>query len=153
MIKIFEQKEYRKNSFGRYYNSYIQDYTDVYITKTSTSKYQKKSIDDIINAFNTTDEDKGAYVENGIIRWKSNNSIPPQDIIEFWEFISDNNYFKLPYINFAKCYELRSVETQKHLDRYRKNHVMSDEEYAEMQNTFGADETVVNIITGKKYYT
>ncbi|MEB8638244.1 hypothetical protein P4H32_31920 [Bacillus cereus] len=86
-----------------------------------------------------------AYVENGIVRWKSNNSVPPTDILEFWA------YLKKPF-DYQKSLEQRDIEVQESLARYReamKNHVPSEEELYEMRAAFGEGATVVNVITGK----
>jgi hypothetical protein len=86
-----------------------------------------------------------AYLDKGIVRWKSNHSVPPTDILEFWKFL------KKPF-DYQRSLEQRTVEVQHSIDQYResmKNHVPSEEELFEMRAAFGEGETVVNVITGK----
>lgn len=86
-----------------------------------------------------------AYLSNGVPHWKSNNQIPPKDILEFWE------YSCLPF-NFEQAEIARELETSKFLAEYRarmSNYVPSDEELYEMRAAFGPGETVVNVITGQ----
>lgn len=92
------------------------------------------------------DFSKDAYVIDGVPYWKSNNRIPPTDILEFWA------YCNLP-INLEKSLQAREAETSAFLTQYREqmaNHVPSGEELFEMRAAFGAGATVVNVVTGKK---
>lgn len=144
-----EQKRYPMNRFGKYYNSYIQDYVDIYIDNNTNKTYAKRNIDELLNAF----ENGMAYVDGNIARWHSNNSIPPKDIIEFWEFTGITEQYN---IDVDECTETRDAETIAELDAYRKsreNYEMSDEEIYELQSAFGTGEEIVDVITGKKYYT
>jgi hypothetical protein len=86
-----------------------------------------------------------AYLVDGVPHWKSNNQIPPKDILEFWE------YSCLPF-NFEQSEIARDKETTRFLAEYResmRNYVPSDEELFEMRAAFGPGETVVNVITGQ----
>jgi hypothetical protein len=85
-----------------------------------------------------------AYVVDGVPYWKSNNRIPPQDILEFWA------YCNLP-IDLGKATAEREAETSAFLTKYRDrmaNHVPSGEELFEMRAAFGTGVTIVNAITG-----
>lgn len=148
MIKIYEQKRYPMNRFGKYYNTYIQDYVDIYIDNINKT-YAKRNIDELLNAF----ENDMAYVDGNIARWHSNDSVPPKDIIEFWEFTGITEQYN---IDTDECTKVRDEEISAELDAYRKsreNHEMSDEETYELQSAFGTGNEIVDVITGKKYYT
>jgi len=84
---------------------------------------------------------------NGVYRWKSNDRIPPADVV----FLDT-----LPKFNQERMNSLRAQETAAFLAEYReamKNHVPSAEEQFEMRAAFGPGETVVNVITGQRYHT
>lgn len=84
-------------------------------------------------------------VENGIVRWESNNNIPPREVLEFW------NYANLPF-NYEKSLKLLEEETNNFLSEYTINHTQpSEEELYEMRSAFGKNTEIVNVITGKKY--
>lgn len=83
-----------------------------------------------------------------VIRWVSNNSIPPQ---EYMDWLYNNDY--IGYGWYVKSNALRTVEKFKIVENYRKqmeNHVPDDEEMFEMRSAFGEGTTVVNVITGKR---
>lgn len=85
-------------------------------------------------------------IVDGVIRWNSNNKVPPADIIEFAAHIG------LP-IDVAACLTARDKETSAFLADYRermRNHKPSGEELWEMRAAFGRGTTVVNVITGRK---
>lgn len=82
----------------------------------------------------------------GVVRWKTNNSVPPRDVLEFWEFQ------KKPFNFDVSCVVLEK-ETNEFLSKYResmKDYEPTEEEKVEMRSAFGNEKTVVNIITGKK---
>lgn len=81
-----------------------------------------------------------------MLRWKSNNSVPPQEVLDFWKYIGKR-------FNMTKSVAARERETKDFLKEYRKrmeNYEHSAEEMAEMRAAFGEGATVVNVITGKK---
>ena len=82
-----------------------------------------------------------------VIRWVSNDSIPPEDCIEW---LYTNNFIGRGW--YVKSNHLREVETMISIENYRKhmeNYVHSDEELFEMRCAFGAEARIVNAITGK----
>lgn len=85
-----------------------------------------------------------AYVEDGIVRWKSNGKIPHDDMLEKMEYMGcefDRN----------KSNEVRQQEVAKELMEYRKQQRgYTSEELSEMRAAFGTGETVVDVITGTK---
>lgn len=87
-----------------------------------------------------------ATVTDGIPRWKSNNSVPPQDILEFWE------YMNLPF-DFEKAELTREMETAKFLAEYRARNTgrqRTQEELYEMRAAFGPGAVIIDAITGDK---
>jgi uncharacterized protein YjcR len=92
--------------------------------------------------------DKFYFDDNEVVRWKSNDSVPPEDILEemFVDGVLDEEQ-----IRYAQM--IRKREQAGFLDAYRKrmaNHVHSDEEMFEMRAAFGEGATVVNAITGQE---
>lgn len=83
--------------------------------------------------------------ELGVIRWKSNGQIPPEDCLqELEKWISFNRYLSSM---------IREEEDANFLTRYKeqqKNRVYSEEELNEMRSAFGKGATVVDVITGKE---
>lgn len=79
----------------------------------------------------------------GIVRWKSNNSIPPEEMLE-----------KMCYggckFDFDACEELRKDEERNWLNDYCNSRTpVSDEELFEMQSAFGKGTTVVDVISNE----
>lgn len=87
------------------------------------------------------------YVKNAVVRWKNNDEIPSQEIMEIWKY-------KGLGFDFEKSVEQKKKEDEKFLEEYRekmKNYVPSREEIVEMQAAFGKGETVINALTGQTY--
>lgn len=84
---------------------------------------------------------------NGVIRWASNNQVPPIDILElaFVDGVISQQTLKISV-------ETKFEEDNKAIANYiksRKQHGYSDEELFEMEASFGSDETIVDIFTGQ----
>lgn len=89
--------------------------------------------------------DDHVYLENGIVRWKSNGRIPPDDLLELWHYGGCS-------FDYQKSCQRRSAEEAEAIKEYtlqRKDYVPSDEELMEMRAAFGED-VVVDVITGQK---
>jgi hypothetical protein len=90
--------------------------------------------------------DTDATVDSdGVARWKSNNNVPPNDILEFWKYLNK------PF-DYEKSNEVRIFESQKFIEEYRNsraNYEPSEEELFEMRAAFGPGEKVMDIFTGK----
>lgn len=88
-----------------------------------------------------------AYKDNnGVLRWKSNNHVPPQEVLDFWKYVGKR-------FNMSKCVAARNREDKIFLKEYRKqeqNRKYSQEELFEMEAAFGKGTVVVDVITGKK---
>lgn len=92
-------------------------------------------------------ENKFYFDDNEVVRWKTNNTVPPEDILEemFVDGVLDEEQ-----IRYAKMVRDREVTIS--ITKYRehmKNHVHSDEEMFEMRAAFGEGTEVVNAITGQ----
>lgn len=86
---------------------------------------------------------------DGVIRWNSNNNIPPVECVALAAHIG------LP-VDVAKCTSVRDTETDQFIAEYRlrmRNYKPSREEQFEMRAAFGPGKTVVNVITGQKFRT
>ena len=88
-------------------------------------------------------------VINDIIRWTSNNRVPPDDclidIVKTGLVTKEQVY---------KSVQVREEELNEFLKEYRKTHqIISSEERYEMRAAFGPGKTVVNVITGKTWKT
>jgi len=84
-------------------------------------------------------------IENGVVRWKASNNIPPSDILEFWN-----------HLGFDFDYELSKQVAEKEIaeaiENYRKQQrKLSAEKEYEMRAAFGEGTTVVDVFTGKEY--
>lgn len=81
---------------------------------------------------------------DGIIRWMSNRAVPPQDVLDFWKHIGKR-------FNMAKSIAAREKEQKALMDAYKKRqHQPTHEQMHEMRSVFGAGETVVDVISGRK---
>lgn len=91
--------------------------------------------------------DNEAYVnKDGVVRWKSNNSVPPDELLELWQY--SNKEF-----SYENSIAIRELETSTFLAEYRRQREengYSEEELIEMKNAFGEDAVVVDVITGEK---
>ena len=88
------------------------------------------------------------YNDGYVIRWKSNDNVPPADLLEDWWRVDAISMCEL-----KESEKARDRETSAFLDAYAesmRNHVPSDEEMFEMRAAFGEGETVVNVITGRR---
>jgi len=98
--------------------------------------------EEIKKAKKSIEED--SYTDSeGVIRWKSNDRVPFDDLLENAGVDTDTR---------QRCRVARDADTEKTLSEYReamKNHVPSDEEMYEMRAAFGPGAKVVNVITGK----
>ena len=86
------------------------------------------------------------YVD-GVMRWNSNNRVPPADVVAFAAFRG------MP-VDVAKCTVERDADTTKFLTAYRKNYTgPSEEERAEARAAHGPGVELVNVATGHRWTT
>lgn len=85
-----------------------------------------------------------AYVEDGVVRWKSNDRIPHDDMLEKMEYMGCE-------FDRIKSNDVRDQEVAAELAELRKQkHIHTEEELNEMRAAFGPGATVVNVLTGEK---
>jgi len=89
--------------------------------------------------------DEGRHtVTDGIVRWSSNNSVPPLDILEDWAELG------LPF-DLEASKAASDAEFAEFAARYRaQQKAPSSEHLAEMRNEFGPGTTVVDVISGRR---
>jgi hypothetical protein len=81
-----------------------------------------------------------------VIRWKSNNAIPFDDMLE--AFVSFGWITEQERTNSA---EQKDVETAAFIEDYRKNQTPPDaEQLFEMRAAFGEGATIVDVFSGRK---
>jgi hypothetical protein len=90
-------------------------------------------------------------IENGVVRWKSNSQVPPDDVLEVWTDAG------LVFDREASVRQ-REVDMLEFLGQYRKNQANRSpeqiaEEQFELRVTFGPGVKVVNVITGEAHET
>lgn len=98
----------------------------------------------MINKFDNESE-----VVDGIVRWKSNKSIPPVDILQIWAFCEK------PF-DYSASEIQRQVEVRDFLEQYRAQEAqnpVSEEQIAMARGAHGSGVTLVNAITGRKFTT
>lgn len=85
-----------------------------------------------------------ATISQGVIRWNSNNQVPPADCVALAAHIG------LP-VDVVASTAARDADTSAFLAAYRKRQPRraSAEERAEMRAAFGRGTKVVNVITGR----
>lgn len=84
---------------------------------------------------------------NGVIRWASNNSVPPIDILEL-AFVDG----KISEQTLTLCLKTKSAEDQVSLKKYfamRQKLGYSEEELCEISANFDPSETIVDALTGQ----
>ena len=84
---------------------------------------------------------------NGVIRWASNNQVPPIDILEL-AFVDGKISEQTLQTSLATKFEEDNKAIANYI-RSRKQNGYSSEELFEIGAAFGNDETVVDIFTGE----
>jgi len=83
-------------------------------------------------------------VIDGVPRWCSNNSIPPDDLLELWYYLGKP-------VDIVKSIELSRKEASEALNSYcrsMENYEYTCEALQEMEATFGKGAMIVDVITG-----
>lgn len=100
--------------------------------------FQQKATKDVEKYMDTYLDD------NNIVRWKCNNSIPPKELLELWNYTGK-------MFDYLKTLETDERETKKFFEGYRKaqkNRGYSNEELQEMRSVFGKGQKIIDVITG-----
>ncbi len=98
-----------------------------------------------------TDYTKEATIIDGVIRWNSNDSVPPVEHVE----AARQQGFP---VNVAKCDAARDADVTAFLAVYRANRAKRTpdqiaEERAEARAAHGPGVTLVNVVTGERIIT
>lgn len=81
---------------------------------------------------------------DGVVRWNSNNRVPPQDVLAFWA------HLKFPF-DLVLSTAAGERETAQFLADYRANaKPPSEEQLLEMRAAFGPGEVVVDVLSGRR---
>lgn len=85
------------------------------------------------------------YKEQGVLRWKSNRRVPPQDILEFWKHVGHR-------FDIAKTTAAGKREYRAFMEQYTKNQTKqaTQEQRNTMIGAFGKGETVIDVLTGRR---
>ena len=85
-----------------------------------------------------------ATVTDGVVRWNTNDQVPPADILALWDSMD------LPF-DYQASMAARDVDMQTFLADYRLNQrPLSEETLAEMRAEFGPGAVVVDMISGRR---
>ena len=93
--------------------------------------------------------DTDTTITNGVVRWNTNDRVPPADILEFWAHLGKE-------FDLEKSEQARKEETNAFLNEYRKQQEgqeVSAEQRAEARAAFGPGVVVVDAISGRKFTT
>lgn len=83
----------------------------------------------------------------GVIRWASNDRVPPADVVEFFAYLDEA-------IDVDACAAARDADTAAFLAEYRAIYTgPSDEERAEARAAMGPGVEMVNVVTGHRWTT
>ena len=88
------------------------------------------------------------FDEANIVRWVSNNRVPPKDILSDLAFQG-----RIGLGQMALCQKASDKETSAFLEDYRKNFVLTDEMRADARGAFGPGVDLVNLATGESWRT
>lgn len=93
-------------------------------------------------------EEPYAYtVTDGVIRWDSNNAVPPQEFLDLFAHVGVE-------FDMAASQAARDADMDEFLAAYRRNYRgPSDEERAEARAAMGEGAEMVNVITGHRWRT
>ena len=123
------------NYCKKIYSQLLEDY------QGRRGELRKKDAEKSLESFS------GAYVKDEIVRWKSNDSIPPYDLLILWNGAGNNEF------SLEKSIEQRIIEVSAEIEAYRKaqaGRVRTEEELAEMRAAFGEGTIVVDLISREK---
>ena len=90
---------------------------------------------------------KDTIISEGIIRWISNDRVPPKELLTLW------NYLKFPF-DYNKSVETGALELADSMEEYCKRQQdkkFTAEEIYEMKAAFGENAKVKDIISGKEF--
>jgi hypothetical protein len=107
--------------------------------------FEKQEAERLVHSF---DE---AEVKDGVVRWKSNGSVPPNDVMDLWEYVGK-------VFDKAKSQEARDKDIDTFAAAYRiKQSELTAEQKSErkanLRAAYGRGTVVVDVLTGEKTTT
>jgi hypothetical protein len=117
-----------------------------YVAQLTNPRYPRERSDAerLIAAFETE-----ASVADGVVRWNSNERVPPQDILDLW--LHCEKPFDPVRTKQAREQEVAALLAQYRADRAGRS--PSSEERAAARAAHGAGVALVNVITGTTFTT
>ena len=85
----------------------------------------------------------------GVLRWSATDRVPPNDILEFWQYVGHE-------FDAMKTKRAGQKEREEFIERYRERQAgqeVSEEHRAELRAAFGPGVEVVDVFTGRKIIT
>jgi len=104
--------------------------------------FQQRDAMRMLDQFDTKTE-----VRDGVVRWRSNDRVPPQECLDLWKFVGK------PF-DAEKSQKARDAENSAFLASYRQANTgvkPSAEAFAEMRANFEPGDQPMNIVTGDRY--
>lgn len=92
---------------------------------------------------------ESATVTDGVVRWDSNNRVPPSDCLQLWAFCN----CKFDYLKSLETGKREMGEFLAEVRRQDAGREISEEEIATARAAHGPGVTLVNAITGRKFKT
>lgn len=91
--------------------------------------------------------------DDGVVRWETNNSVPPEDVLEHWKRLD-----LITPATYERSKRELAAQTARYIEEYKQARLaMTDEQKAEeafeLRAAFGPDHVVVDVITGEKWNT
>ena len=105
-------------------------------------EFQQRDAMRILDQFDTKTE-----VRDGVVRWRSNDQVPPQACLDLWKFVGK------PF-DAEKSQKTRDAENAAFLASYRQTNTgvkPSAQAFAEMRANFEPGDQPMNIVTGDRY--
>jgi hypothetical protein len=107
----------------------------------STNEFFRKDAERVANQLRNE-----ATITNGIIRWDSNNAVPPTDCLELAVHIG-------LAVDLLACKRAAAEDLAAFLTLCGKQATVSDKNDAEARAEFGPGVTLVNVATGRVWTT
>jgi hypothetical protein len=123
--------------------------TDYVKNLTSDKPWLRSEAERLATQLAPQPDNAHSYIEwNGVLRWKSNDRVPPADIVELAAHLLGQA------VNVANSTRARDKETTEFLAEYRRNYKgPTAEERAEARAAHGPGVELVNVITGHRWRT
>ena len=119
---------------------YVSHYT------SPKAEWQKREADRVAHQLKTE-----TIIRSGVLRWKSSNNVPPDDYLEFADFLGIQFDLKIS-LKVQKDEQLRAIRDYKSRQASRSPQDI-EEERMMASAAHGPGVELVNVITGVKFKT